>query len=102
MAYIRSFFERFGAHGVCVLPSEVLSNDLLRVDPQTHTMPPSLRKEVSTLGLCYARVLRSFANGLYWAEVAATPDLVAAQRVVLTEEQLYHALPWDIRLQDRE
>lgn len=102
MAYFRSFFERFGAQGVCVLPAEVLSNDLLRIDPQTHAMPPSLRKEASALGLCYARVLRSFSPGLYWAEVAATPDLVDAQRILLTEEQLYHALPWDIRLQARQ
>lgn len=98
---LRTFFQRFGAHGVCVLPAEVLSNDL-RIDPQTRTMPPSLRREASALGLCFARVLHSFADGLYWAEVAATPDLVDAQRVLLTEEQLYHALPWDIRLQDRQ
>ena len=99
---IRTFFHRFGTHGVCVLPSDVLSNDLLRVDSETHTMPPTLRKQASALDLCYARVLRTFANGLYWALVAATPDLVDAQPVVLTEEQLYHALPWDVRLVDRE
>jgi hypothetical protein len=97
----RTFFQRFGTQGICVLPSDILSNDLLRVDPETHTMPPTLRKQASALGLCYARVLCSFADGLYWAEVASTPDLVDAQRVLLTEEQLYHALPWDIRLQDR-
>lgn len=99
---LRTFFQRFGTHGICVLPSDVLSNDLLRVDPETHTMPPTLRKQASTLGLCFARVLRSFADGLYWADVAATPDLVDAQRVLLSEEQLYHALPWDVRLQDRQ
>lgn len=65
-------------------------------------MPPSLRKEASALGLCFAHVLRPFADGLYWALVAATPDLVDAQRVVLTEEQLNHALPWDVRVVDRE
>ncbi len=97
----RTFFQRFGTQGICVLPADVLSNDLLRVDPETHTMPSTLRKQASALGLCYARVLRSFADGLYWAEVASTPDLVDAQCVLLTEEQLYHALPWDIRLQDR-
>src|SRR6266568_8571405 len=98
----RTFFQRFGTQGMCVLPADVLSNDLLRVDPQTRLIPPTLRKQASALGLCYARVLRSFADGLYWAEVAATPDLVDAQRVLLTEEQLYHSLPWDIRLQDRQ
>jgi hypothetical protein len=102
MAYFRSFFQRFGAQGICVLPAEVLSNDPLRVDPQTHTMPSSLRQQASALGLCFARILRSCGDGLYWAFVASTPDLVDAQRVVLTEEQLYHALPWDIRLVDRQ
>jgi hypothetical protein len=102
MAQFRSFFQRFGTHGVCVLPAEVLSNDLLRVDPETRMMPPSLRKEASVLGLCYARVLHCFADGLYWALVAATPDLIGAQHVLLTEEQLHHALPWDVRLVDRE
>src|SRR6266568_7654245 len=97
----RTFFQRFGTQGMCVLPADVLSNDLLRVDPQTRLIPPTLRKQASILGLCYAHVLHSFADGLYWAEVASTPDLVDAQRVLLTEEQLYHALPWDIRLQDR-
>ena len=101
MASFRSFFQRFGHLGVCVLPAEVLSNDLLRVDPETQMIPLSLRKSASALGLCFARVLRSFADGLYWADVSATPDLVDAQRVVFTEEQLYAALPWDIRLVDR-
>ncbi len=62
----RTFFQRFGTQGICVLPADVLSNDLLRVDPETHTMPSTLRKQASALGLCYARVLRSFADGLYW------------------------------------
>src|SRR5215472_9640002 len=102
MILYRSFFQRFGHLGVCVLPAEALSNDLLQVDPQTHIMPPSLRQSVSVLGLCFARVLRSCADGLYWADVAATPDLVDAQRVLLTEEQLYHTLPWDIRLVQKQ
>lgn len=97
----RTFFQRFGHLGVCVLPAEALSNDLLRVETETHIMSPSLRRSSSALGLCFARVLRSFADGLYWADVAATPDLVDAQRVLFTEEHLYAALPWDIRLMDR-
>src|SRR5215472_1207906 len=39
MILYRSFFQRFGHLGVCVLPAEALSNDLLQVDPQTHIMP---------------------------------------------------------------
>ena len=98
MTQFRSFFQRFGHLGVCVLPADALSNDFLQGDPETESMPPSLRQMASALGLCFARVLRSFADGLYWADVAATPDLVDAQRVVLTEEHLYAALPWDVRL----
>lgn len=101
MTQVRTFFQRFGHLGVCVLPAEALSNDPLCVDPETTIIPPSLRQTASALGLCFARVLRSITEGLYWADVAPTPDLVDAQRVMLTEEQLYPALPWDVRLVDR-
>ena len=37
-------------------------------------------------------------EGLYWADVAATPDLAEAERVVLTEAHLIYALAWDERL----
>ena len=50
---------------------------------------------------CYARVLRTCGDGLYWADVAAEPDLVNAFQVILTEEDLYFALPYDVRVQGK-
>src|SRR5215471_10769078 len=102
----RTFLERFGHHGVCILPDDVLSDDPL-TDPETGEELPSLREQVSlTEGiihhcLCYARVLRTCGDGLYWADVAVTPDLGNALRVILTEEDLYFALPYDVRVQGK-
>ena len=96
----RTFFERFGHHGVCVLPDDVLSDD-----PLTGEVLPSLRDQISLVNgihhrmFCYARVVRTCGDGLYWADVAAEPDLVNAFRVILTEENLYFALPYDVRVQ---
>ena len=56
MVAFRSFFQRFGRLGVCVLPAEVLSNELLRVDPEMDFIPSSLRQTASAFGLCFARV----------------------------------------------
>lgn len=97
----RTFFERFGFLGTCILPAEVLDNTPL-CDPETRQMQPSLRKRCSAYGLCFAHVLSLFADGLYWADVAANPHLVGAERVVLTEEHLTFALAWDERLQWRK
>jgi hypothetical protein len=102
----RTFFDRFGHQGICVLPDEVLSDDPL-TDPDTGEELPSLREQISLVNeiyhrvLCYARVLRACGDGLYWADVAATPDFVNTQRVILTEEHLYYALPYDVRLQGK-
>jgi hypothetical protein len=102
----RTFFQRFGHHGVCILRADVLSDDPL-FDPDTNEELPSLREQLSLVNgryyhfFYYAHVIRSFADGLYWADVAATPDFANTQRVVLTEEDLYHALPWDVRLQSK-
>ena len=90
----RTFFQRFGTHGVCVLPDDVLSDDPL-TDPETGEDLPSLRDQVSLVNgiyhhmFCYVRVLRTCGDGLYWADVAATPDMVNTFRVILTEEDLY-------------
>ena len=102
----RTFFQRFGHHGMCVLPDDVLSDDPL-TDPVTGEDLPSLRDQVSLVNgiyhriLCYARVLKSCGDGLYWADVAATPDLANTYRVILTEEDLYFALPFDVRVQGK-
>jgi hypothetical protein len=100
------FFQRFGNHGMCVLPDDVLSDDSL-IDPETGEDVPSLREQVSLVNgiyhrmFCYARVLRTCGDGLYWADVAATPDFVNTFRVILTEEDLYFALPYDVRVQGK-
>jgi len=61
-----------------------------------------LRTQASAQGLCFARVLRAFAHGLYWADVSATSEASApTTRVLLTEEDLYAALPYDVRVQDK-
>ena len=91
---------------VCVLPDDVLSDDPL-TDPETGEELPSLRDQVSLVNginhrmFCYARVLRTCGDGLYWADVAAEPDLVNTFRVILTEEDLYFALPYDVRVQGK-
>jgi len=103
---VRTFFDRFGHHGVCLLPNSVLSKDLL-TDPDTGEELPSLRDQVSLVNgiyhriFCYARVLRTCSDDLYWADVAATPDFVNTFRVILTEEDLYFALPYDVRVQGK-
>src|SRR5437667_3900788 len=102
----RTFFQRFGHHGACVLPNDVLSDDPL-TDPGTGEELPSLRDQVCLANgisrriLCYARVLRTCGDGLYWADVAATPDFVNMLRVILTEEDLSFALPYDVRVQGK-
>jgi hypothetical protein len=106
MVQQHTFFQRFGNHGLCVLPNEVLSDDPL-IDPETGEVLPSLREQVNLANdinhcrFCYARVLRTCGDGLYWADVAAEPDLLKAFRVILTEEDLYFALPYDVRVQGK-
>src|SRR5215469_2887171 len=84
----RPFFARFGYLGTCVLPAEVLDDSPLP-DPETGLSQPSLRQRCSQDGQrCFAHVLSTCAEGLYWADVAATPDLVEAEHIVLTETHL--------------
>ena len=102
MVQQHTFFERFGHHGLCILPIEVLSDDSL-IDPETGEELPSLREQVSLTDrithrrFCYAQVLRACGDDLYWADVAATPDIANTFHVILTEEDLYFALPFDVR-----
>ncbi|MBV9709086.1 MAG: hypothetical protein JO125_16955 [Chloroflexi bacterium] len=104
MGYHRPFFQRFGHQGICVLPTDVLCDDPLS-DPETGEALPSLREQVGLVDgihhqlVCYARVLKVCGDGLYWAEVASTPELADPHRVVLSEEDLYFALPYDVRVQ---
>jgi hypothetical protein len=106
MVQYRTFYQRFGHQGICVLPDSVLSDDPL-IDPDTSEELPSLRDRVSLVNgmyfriLCYARVLRTCGDDLYWADIAATPDFVNPHRAILTEEDLSFALPYDVRVQEK-
>ncbi len=97
----RIFSHRAHYHWTYVLPAEELSDDPLYADGNADTS--SLQAIASADGLCYASVLRSFGEGLYWVQVASHPDLLCTQGylVVLTEEHLTYALPWDCRLQEQ-
>ncbi len=89
----RIFSHRAHYHWTYVLPAEELSDDPLYADGNEDTS--SLQAIASAHGLCYASVLRSFGEGLYWAQVASHPDLLCTRGylVVLTEEHLSFALP---------
>jgi hypothetical protein len=102
MAHARTFFEYFGSLGTCVLPAEVLDNTPC-TDPETGLTHTSLRQRCSRSGqLCFAHVLHSCAEGLYWADVAANSNLADAEQVMLSESDLLYALAWDERLYWRE
>ena len=101
MATNQIFPQRIGYYWTCVMLAEALSDDPLAPEPEMHSEEEraSLRTLASTDGLSFCNVLRMIAPGLYWADVAATPaDLCHAYRVVLTEEHLRYALPWDCRM----
>ncbi|MBV9691548.1 MAG: hypothetical protein JO202_17755, partial [Ktedonobacteraceae bacterium] len=101
-----TFFERCSRHGIYVLPAHVLDDDPL-TDPDTGEALPSLREQVSLVDgihhhlVCYARVLTACGDGLYWADVAGTPEFADPHRVLLSEEALYFALPYDVRVQGK-
>jgi len=100
MATYQTFPQRIGYYWTCVMLAEALSDDLLAPEPEMHSEEEraSLRTLASANGLSFCKVLRMIAPGLYWADVAATPDLCYAYRVVLTEEHLMYAMPWDCRM----
>src|SRR5215469_7589269 len=96
MAHPPTFFECFGSSDTWVLPAEVL-DDTAFVDPETGEALPSLRQQCSAGGRCFAHISQT-EEGLYRASVAATPDLTQAAFVLLTEEQVSTARPWESRL----
>ncbi|HLI89090.1 MAG TPA: hypothetical protein VKV37_10415 [Ktedonobacteraceae bacterium] len=92
------FSERIGCLVPCVIPAELLSDE-----PTDEQDRSSLRRDASCKGLSYLVVLRELSAGLYLARVAATPERVRqGYTVLLDEEALRHAQPWDQRLQDRD
>ncbi len=96
----RSSFSR----RICYHCPYVLLAAHLSTDPVDEEDPSNLRADASQGGLCFVRVIRSLHDGTYLVRVAADPDLLAHDHgytVLLSEEQLACALPWDCRLQDR-
>ena len=89
----RTFATRIGWCVTCVIPADLLSDE---PDEQDGT---SLRSEASRDQLSYMQVIRELEKGVYLARVAADPERVAqGYTVLLREEQLYCALPWDQRV----
>jgi hypothetical protein len=88
--------QRIWYHYPYVLPAALLS------DEPTHTSDTSsLRAEASQEDICYVHIMRSFSDGTFLARVAASPNFKHAQgfTLVLTEEHLAQAKPWDGRIQ---
>lgn len=89
----RTFATRIGWCVTCVIPASLLSDEL---DEQDGT---SLRSEASRDQLSYIQAIRELEKGVYLARVAADPERVAqGYTLLLREEQLYCALPWDQRI----
>ncbi len=87
---------------ICSRSPHVLLAAHLSPDPVDEEDPASLRADASRDGLCFVRVIRSLEHGTYLVRVAADPDLLTRNQgytVLLSEEQLACALPWDCRLQ---
>ncbi len=92
-----SFSQRIGYLMTCVIPAELLSDEA--TDEQDRS---NLRHDASCEGLSYLQVLRELSEGLYLARVAAAPECARqGYTVVLDEDALRYARPWDQRLRDR-
>jgi hypothetical protein len=90
----RSFPKRIGYLVTCVLPAYLLSAESDAEDPS------NLRADASRDGLAFIQVRCQLEDDLYLARVAASPDQVAhGFTVLLNEEHLYFALPFDARLE---
>jgi hypothetical protein len=87
---------------ICSRSPYVLLAAHLSADPVDEEDSASLRADASRDGLCFVRVIRSLEDGIYLVRVAADPDLLTRNQsytVLLGEEHLVCALPWDSRLQ---
>lgn len=88
----RTFAARIGWCVTCVIPASLLSDE---PDEQDGTR---LRSEASQDRLSYMQAIRELEEGVYLARVAASPERVAqGYTVLLREEQLAYALPYDQR-----
>ncbi len=94
MTIHRSFLKRIGCLVTCVLPADLLSAEAADTED-----PSTLRADASRDGLTFLQVRRQVEDDLYLARVAASPDQVAqGYTVLLSEQDLYYAHPYDARL----
>lgn len=95
MAQPKTFFQRMGHQGLCVLLSDVVDAE------SANTSDPF--KQFGPDSLCYASLttIRTIGEDEYLARVSPTPDLAGAYTVLLTEDQLRYCLPFDARLESR-
>ena len=90
----RTYVQRIGCLVTCVLPADLLSAEAADTED-----PSNLRADASRDGLTFIQVRRQLEDDLYLARVAASPDQVAqGYTVLLSEQELYYAHPWDARL----
>jgi len=90
----RTFAHRIGYCITCVIPASLLSDE-----PTDTEDTSNLRTDASQDGLSYLYVSHQLEDKLYLAHVAASPDHAAkGYTILLNEQQLYSALPWDRRL----
>lgn len=97
-----TFRQRTGFHWPCVALASILADDICPEENGVSSL--SLREEASEDGLTYFQIIRYLPHAdLYLARVASNPaglgesDLMA----FFTDAQLTHALPWDVRLQQK-
>jgi hypothetical protein len=91
----RTFAHRVGYLVTCVLPANLLSAEAVDVDD-----PSNLRADASQDGLSFIQVNYRLEDDLYVARVAASPDCAArGYTMLLSEDQLSFALPWETRLE---
>lgn len=100
MSMQKTFAQRIGLYWTCVILADAFSAEPVLSDDETEEQDTSsLYAEASTDGYSFAQVSRSFHDGTYLAHVAASPEQVSTGfTIILSEEDLYCALPYDTRL----
>jgi hypothetical protein len=87
----QTFENRVGFYWTCIMLAEVLSDE-----PIDEADPSNLRADASIDGLTFVQISRTLQDGTYLARVAASEKHVTTgYTVILGEEQLYFALPYD-------
>jgi hypothetical protein len=90
----RTFARQIGYLITCVMPADVLS-----AEPIDGEDGSNLRADASRNGLSYLQVVPSLEEGRYLVRIVATPECARkGYTVILSEEDLFQALPWEPRL----